>query len=96
MAARDVFISTSKQAESAKIATLIAAETTRQEAVNASAGCNTGYHSGSASSSASYDAAVAAANAAKAASVFNAEVVRQATLMQARDVLRNAGDFGPV
>jgi hypothetical protein len=95
MTARDTFNSASKVAEVTKITTLIAAETSRQETVNGS-GCNAGYHSGSSSSSATFDAATASANAAKAASVFNAEVARQATLMQARDTLRNASDFGPV
>jgi hypothetical protein len=93
MAARDVYNTSVSNAESAKAATIFAANTTFQEAINAS-GVNVGYtlQSGSYSSLAT---AIANANASRAATRYAAEQLRQATIALARDTLRNASDNGP-
>jgi hypothetical protein len=93
MTARDSYVSSAKSAEATKLATIGAAETTKQEAINAS-GVNVGYTLQSGNYS-NFAAAIAAANAAKAASLYAAEVSRQAALAVARDTLRTTGDLAP-
>jgi hypothetical protein len=90
MTARTTYEASVKTAESAKVATLIAAETTKQTTVDASLSV-VGYTLQS-GNYASLAAAVKSANAAKLNSVFAAEQARQAALAAARDTLRDSGD----
>jgi hypothetical protein len=92
MTARTTFETTVKSASQTQIATVAAAEMTRQETINAS-GCNVGYTT-SAGNYGNLKAAVASANLAKAATLNAAEIAKQQTIMVARDTLRATGDVG--
>jgi hypothetical protein len=91
-AARETFNASVKTAGQTALATVITAETTKQETINAS-GVNVGYTTAFGNYG-NLAAAVKAANAAKLASIFNAEVVRQASVAAARETLRSTGDVG--
>jgi hypothetical protein len=96
MTARTVYEAAVKSAATAKTATLIANETTKQETINAS-GVNVGYYPGKGGSGeAAFQAAVKTANQAKWDADFAAEQAKQAAHMVARDTLRAAGDLAPL
>ena len=94
MSNRDTYASTVKAAEAVKVATVIAAETTKQTTIDMSKSV-VGYTLQT-GNFANLDAATKAANTAKLNSVFAAEQAKQAARDAARDTLRAAGDFGPV
>jgi hypothetical protein len=89
MSNRDTYIASVKSATAAKVATLTANETSRQETVNAS-GVNVGYTLQS-GNNANLLAAVKSANQAKRDADFAAEHARQVAIGIARDTLRTGG-----
>ena len=94
MTARTTYTGDVQSASQAQIATVNAAETTRQETINQS-GCNVGYNTTRAIT-ANFSAAVKTANLAKLAALNAAEVAKQAAVMVARDTLKSTGDVGAV
>jgi len=93
MSARDTFNASVKSAGQTQVATVITAETTKQEAINAS-GVNVGYNLQT-GNYANFAAAVKNANAAKYASLLAAEHAKQVAINIARDTLRDSGDKAP-
>ena len=94
MTARETFNSSIKTATQARLATVSAAEATRQSAADASNSV-VGYNLQTGNFS-NLDSAVKAANLAKAASLFAAEVTKQAAQDAAREILRSSGDLAPL
>ena len=93
MTARATFAATVQIAAVTQIAAVQAAETARQETINAS-GCNVGYNLQTGSYSA-FAAAVKAANIAKTAALTAAEQTKQTAVAVARDTLKSSGDLAP-
>jgi hypothetical protein len=94
MTARETYNSSVKSAALTQLATVIAAETTKQCLIDGSNSV-VGYTT-SAGNYGNLAAAIKSANAAKLATVYAAEVVKQAATMVARDSLRDSGDRAAV
>lgn len=93
MAARDTFIASVVTASTTKAATVAAAVATAQTTIDNSNSV-VGYTT-SAGNYGNLASAIKTANAAKLASIYAAEVAKQAAVALARDTLRTAADFAP-
>ncbi len=94
MSARDTYISSVKSAETSKVATLVAADATKQETINAN-GCNVGYNLQT-GNYANFASSVKNANIARWNTTFSVEQAKQASIAAARDTLRTGGDLAPL